>query len=48
MVNSKNVLAALPVPQRKSEKKSPGKKPVMMELKGSSHGKGKGKTVVSY
>ena len=48
MVNSKKVLAALPVPKKKGEKKSPEKLPVVEELKGSSHGKGKGKIVVSY
>ena len=49
MVNSKKVLAALPVPKNKGEKKSPEKLPMVEELKGNSHGKGKGKgkTVVS-
>ena len=54
MVNSKKVLAALPVPKKKgSEKKSPEKVPIVEkvpmveELKGTSHGKGKGKTLVS-
>ena len=47
MVNSKKVRAALPVPKKKSEEKSPEKLPVEEELQGSSHGKGKGKTVVS-
>jgi len=47
MVNSKKVLAALPVPKKKGEKKSPEKLPMVEELKGNSHGKGmgKGKTV---
>jgi len=52
MVNSKKVLAALPVPKKKgSEKQSPEKFPIMEkvpmveELKGISHGKGKGKTL---
>ena len=44
MVNSKKVRAALPVPKKKSEEKLP----VVEELEGSSHGKGKGKAVVSY
>ena len=47
MVNSKKVRAALPVPKKKSEEKSPEKLPVE-ELQGSSHGKGKGKAVVGY
>jgi len=41
MVNSKKVLAPLPVPKKKGEKKSPEKLPVVKELKGSSKGKGK-------
>ena len=49
MVNSKKVRAALPVPKKKSEEKSPEKLPVVEELEGSSHGnKGKGKSVVSF
>ena len=44
MVNSKKVRAALPVPKKKSEEKLP----LVEELKGSSHGKGKGKAVVGY
>ena len=48
MVNSKKVRAALPVPKKKSEEKSPEKLPVEEELQGSSHGKGKGKAVVGY
>jgi len=43
MVNSKKVSAILPVPKKKSEKKSPEKVPMVEEFKGSSHGKGKGK-----
>jgi len=41
MVNSKQVRAALPVPKKKSEEELP----LVEELKGSSHGKGKGKSV---
>ena len=55
MVNSKKVLAALPVPKKKgSEKRLPEKVPIMEkvpiveEFKGTSHGKGKGKTLVSF
>ena len=48
MVNSKKVRAALPVPKKKTEEKSPEKLPVVEELQGSSHGKGKGKAVVGY
>jgi len=46
MVNSKKVMATLPVPKKKgSEMKSSEKVPMVEEFKGSSHGKGKGKVV---
>ena len=45
MVNSKKVAASLPLPKKKKSAKSAVVEEV---LKGSSHGKGKGKVVVSF
>jgi len=47
MVNTKKVVASLPLPKKKSKKQAlmVENVPVVEEVKGSSHGKGKGKIV---
>ena len=50
MVNTKKVMASLPVPKKKSKKQAlmVEKVPIVEEFKGSSHGKGKGKIAVGF
>ena len=50
MVNTKKVVASLPLPKKKSKKQAlmVENVPVVEEVKGSSHGKGKGKIVVGF
>ena len=50
MVNSKKVVASLPLPKKKSKTQLPmvEKVPIVEEVKGSSHGKGKGKIAVGF
>ena len=48
MVNTKKVMASLPLPKKKREKQLAivEKVPIVEEVKGSSFGKGKGKIAV--
>ena len=50
MVNTKKVVASLPLPKKKREKHLAmvEKVPIVEEVKGSSFGKGKGKITVGF